>query len=146
MSKKVVIETTVEIVKAYVAGNQVPVEEPPQIFKVVCEAVSALERAAGGTEEERLEPAVAVRSSVKRDHIVCLEDGKKFKFLKGHLRSAHGLSPDQYRTKWGLGDDYPLVAPAYSARRAQIAVEMGLGRPGGSAPRKTGKNVLSDAA
>lgn len=146
MSKKETIETTVEIVKAYVAGNQLPAEELPQLFKVVCEAVSDLERATGEGEENRLEPTVAVRNSIKRNHIVCLEDGKKFKLLKRHLRTAHGLSPDRYRAKWGLDDHYPLVAPAYSARRSQIAVKMGLGRGGGSASRKSGETPLSDAA
>lgn len=146
MSKKEIIETTVEIVKAYVTGNQLSAEELPQLFKAACDAVCELERATGKGEEERLEPAVAVRNSVKRNRIVCLEDGKRFKFLKGHLRSSHGLTPDQYRAKWGLGDHYPLVAPAYSARRSQIAIKMGLGRGGRPASRKTSKSGLSDAA
>ena len=84
-----------------------------------------------GPPQPRPEPAVSIRSSVKRDHVVCLEDGKKVKMLKGHLRTDHGLTPDEYRARWGLAADYPMVAPDYSDMRREIANKIGLGRQPG---------------
>lgn len=148
MSKTVMKESIVEIVKAYVAGNQLSVEELPQLVAVVHVALSKLERLTGKGEEKLPTPVVTVRKSVSRHRIVCLEDGKRFKLLKRHLRSAHGLSPEEYRARWGLEERYPMVAPAYSERRTQLAVKMGLGRYGrrGSVSRKTGKGQPRDAA
>ena len=148
MSKKVMIESIVEIMKAYVAGNQLSVEELPQLFKVVRDALSGLERSTGKGKEKLPTPAVTVRKSVSRHRIVCLEDGKKFKSLKRHLRTAHGLSPEKYRAKWGLEARYPMVAPAYSQRRSRLAVKIGLGRHGRrrSISPNIGEGQLTDAA
>jgi predicted transcriptional regulator len=148
MSKKEVVQSTIEIVKAYVTGNKISVEELPRVVTVVRDAVFALERATDKGEEKRPTPAVTVRKSVSRHRIVCLEDGKKFKSLKRHLRTAHGLSPEEYRSKWGLEERYPMVAPSYSAQRTQLAVKIGLGRYGrrSSVSRKTGEGRLTDAA
>jgi predicted transcriptional regulator len=148
MSKKEVVQSTVEIVKAYVVGNKLSVEELPQLLEGIYDAVSALEMSTGKGEEKLPTPAVTVRKSVSRHRIVCLEDGKRFKSLKRHLRTAHGLSPEEYRAKWGLEERYPMVAPAYSQRRAQLAVAIGLGRYGrrSAESRKAGVGQLTDAA
>jgi predicted transcriptional regulator len=148
MSKKVMIESMVEIVNAYVTSNQLPVEELPRLSKVVYDALSELERSTARDQGKPLTLAVDVRKSVNRNRIVCLEDGKRFKSLKGHLRAAHGLTPDEYRTKWGLEERYPMVAPAYSAQRSRLAIKLGLGRHGRRRPISLdiGKGQLTDAA
>lgn len=148
MSKKAIVQSTIDVVKAYVAGNKVPVEELSRLVKVVLDAMSELEKSTDNDAEKALTPAIAIRRSVSRNRIVCLEDGKAFKSLKRHLNVAHRLTPDEYRAKWGLEDHYPMVAPGYSARRAQLAVKLGLGRHvrGRSASRKSGGEHLTDAA
>jgi len=148
MSDKQINQSVIEIVTAYVSGNKVSVEELPRLVTVVRDVVSELERSTGKGEEKFPTPAVTVRKSVSRQRIVCLEDGKKFKLLKRHLQTAHGLSPEEYRAKWGLAEHYPMVAPAYARRRAQLALKMGLGRYGrrSSVSRKPGKGQLTDAA
>ena len=142
------IRATVEVVKAYVTGNTVPVKELPRIIKTVGEALADLGATTATLEKAPPKPAVDVRKSVTRGHIVCLEDGKKFKTLKGHLRSAHGLTPEVYREKWGLEDRYPMVAPAYSAKRSKLAAKI---RPWRHerrrpAPQKADERPLKDAA
>ncbi len=127
---KLLTELSVEIIAAYVANNSLPAAELPALLQSVH---STLGRITGGvkTEEpkvEELKPAVAIKKSVSDDYIVCLEDGKHFKSLKRHLHSEHGLSPQDYRTKWGLGKDYPMVAPAYAKSRSALAKTLGLGR------------------
>ena len=97
------------------------------IIADVHEALSRASQRAGGTEREELKPAIALKKSVTPDYIVCLEDGKKFKSLKRHLRTHYNLSPEEYREKWGLPHDYPMVAPNYAAARSQLAKQMGLG-------------------
>ena len=117
-----------DVVGAYGRNNPVPTPELPGVSS---EVHPALQRAASGTAEpkqETPEPAVSVRKSVTPDHIVCLEDGKKFKSLKRHLRTDHNLSPEEYRAKWGLPRDYPMVAPNYAQARSDLAKQMGLGR------------------
>ena len=145
MSKKLMRELTAEIVKAYVAGNQLSAKALPELIKVVYDAVSDLDRPTGRGEEKRPTPAVTVGKSVSRHRIVCLEDGRRFKSLKRHLRAAHGLSPEEYRAKWGLDERYPMVAPAYSRQRSRLAVKMGLGRRASNAP-DVRKGQLPDAA
>ncbi len=115
----------VDIVAAFVAHNRVSTEELPGLIRSVFDSLS--QQTPGGAGEAR-EPAVPVRSSVARDHLVCLEDGRRFKSLKRHLRTAHNLSPADYRTRWGLRADYPLVAPAYAAQRSELAKAIGLGQ------------------
>jgi len=122
------IELAADIVSAYVSNNSVPTGD---LATLISDVHSALLRVGGGTVEipvEAPKPAIPVKKSVTPDYIVCLEDGKKFKSLKRHLMTDHGLSPDEYRTKWGLPSDYPMVAPNYAASRSQLAKSIGLGR------------------
>ena len=122
------IELTADIVSAYVSNNSVPSNDMPALINQVHQA---LVRIGGGTHEipsEPLKPAVAVKRSITPDHIVCLEDGKKFKSLKRHLRTQYNMTPEQYREKWGLPADYPMVAPNYAQARSQLAKQMGLGQ------------------
>lgn len=117
------------IVAAYVARNTVAVDAVPDIIRTVHHALEGL--ANGGAQpvpEERPKPAVPIGKSVQHDYIVCLEDGKRLKMLKRYLRTRFGMSPDDYRRRWGLQPDYPMVAPAYAARRSDFAKQIGLGR------------------
>ena len=120
------ITLTSDIVAAHVSNNSVSVDEVPALISNVYGALAGL--GAAPVAEERPEPAVSVRASVKADHIVCLEDGKKFKSLKRHLRSRYDMTPDEYRRKWNLPADYPMVSPNYAARRSELARGMGLGQ------------------
>ena len=122
------IQLTADIVSAYVSNNTVPSAEIPNLIGQVH---SALLRVSGGqapTSAEPLKPAVPLKRSITSDYIVCLEDGKKFKSLKRHLRTQYDMTPEQYREKWGLPPDYPMVAPNYAAARSQLAKQMGLGQ------------------
>ena len=115
------ITLTSDIVAAHVSNNSVAVDELPTLIKNVYGALSGLGAAA--QEEARPEPAVSIRASVKPDHLVCLEDGKKMKMLKRHLMTDHGLTPAEYRARWGLPADYPMVAPEYAEIGHQVALE-----------------------
>ena len=117
-----------EIVAAYVAQNTVPAAQVPALIGSVHDALSNLGRAPVEREPEKRKPAVPISKSVQHDHIVCLEDGKKLKMLKRYLRSRYDLSPEEYRRRWGLPPEYPMVAPAYAARRSDFAKQIGLGR------------------
>jgi predicted transcriptional regulator len=121
------IELTAEIISAYVGNNKVEKGELPEMISEVHDALSRATQRLGSPEREELRPAIAVKKSVTPDFIVCLEDGKKFKSLKRHLRTHYNLSPEEYREKWGLPHDYPMVAPNYAAARSQLAKQMGLG-------------------
>ena len=121
------VELTAEIISAYVSNNTVVPEALPGVIADVHEALSKAARRIGPAEREELRPAVAVKKSVTPDYLICLEDGKKFKSLKRHLRTHYNLSPEEYREKWGLPHDYPMVAPSYAAARSQLAKQMGLG-------------------
>ncbi len=124
------ITLTSDIVAAHVSNNNVDVEDVPTLITTVHAALASLDGNAE-QEEERPEPAVSIRSSVKKDHIVCLEDGKKFKMLKRHLMTTYGMTPDEYRERWGLPSDYPMVAPEYAETRRELAKKIGLGRKPG---------------
>lgn len=124
-SSDIVVYAT-EIVAAYVRNNTVPTAELPDLIRNVHR--SLMELGDPVAEPERPKPAVPVKKSIHHDHLICLEDGLKFKSLKRHLRSKYDLSPDEYREKWGLPADYPMVAPGYSAQRSKLAKKMGLGR------------------
>ncbi len=124
------LELSTEIVSAYVSHNVVPAAELPELIASVYGAMSATQSEAAETKEP-LKPAVSVRRSITDDYLICLEDGKKFKSLKRHLRTHYGLSPEEYRDKWGLPADYPMVAPNYAAARSELAKKMGLGQRGG---------------
>jgi len=122
------IDLAADIVSAYVSNNSVPASELPAL---IADIHGALLRLGGTPVEEPSEPqkpAISVKKSIAPDFIVCLEDGKKFKSLKRHLRTQYNMSPEQYREKWGLPADYPMVAPNYAAARSRLAKEMGLGQ------------------
>jgi predicted transcriptional regulator len=128
MDRNEIIELTADIVSAYVSNNTIGASELPQI---ISDVHSALTRVSGGQpapQREELKPAIAVKKSVTPDYIVCLEDGKKFKSLKRHIRTHYNLSPEAYREKWDLPHDYPMVAPNYASARSQLAKKMGLGQ------------------
>jgi predicted transcriptional regulator len=123
------IDLTANIVSAYVSNNPTPAAEIPNLISLVH---SALQRVANGRTEtapEPLKPAVPVKRSVHPDYLVCLEDGKRFKSLRRHLRTQYNMTPEQYRDKWNLPPDYPMVAPNYAVTRSQLAKKMGLGQP-----------------
>jgi predicted transcriptional regulator len=127
-SPSYLIEMVSDIVSAYVAHNPVPVGDLPKLIEKVHGVLTEIETSGGTDEKPDLKPAVPVRRSVTDDHIVCLEDGKKFKSLKRHLRTRYDMSPDEYREKWGLPADYPMVAPNYAKQRSDLARKMGLGQ------------------
>jgi len=126
---EMLITLTSDIVTAHVSNNNVEVQDLPSLIENVYGALSGL----GNVPEAEVppEPAVSIRSSVKPDHIVCLEDGKKMKMLKRHLMTDHGMSPAEYRERWNLPADYPMVAPDYAEKRRELAKEIGLGRKPG---------------
>ena len=129
-----------DIVAAHVANNNVEVSDVPTLIQTVYSALAGL----GGEEqpkEERPEPAVSVRASVKPDYIVCLEDGKKLKMLKRYLRTNYDMSPEEYRQRWDLPSDYPMVAPNYAEKRRELAKQIGLGRKPG---QKRGRKKKTD--
>ena len=130
-----VVDIAADIVAAYVSNNSIAAADLPQLISQVH---SALVKVSTGVEEPKaveITPAVSIKKSITPDYIICLEDGKKFKSLKRHLRTQYNMSPDEYRVKWGLPADYPMVAPAYAEARSRLAKEMGLGQR-----RKRGKN------
>ena len=123
------LELAADIVSAFVSNNSVPATDLPALIGNVHDA---LNRVASGSTQQAVEepkaPAVPIRKSVQPDYIVCLDDGKRFKSLKRHLRTVYNLTPDQYRAKWGLRPDYPMVAPNYAATRSELAKRLGLGQ------------------
>jgi len=122
------IELTAEIVSAYVSNNSVSAGDLPALINQVHSALTSVSSGHGGAPSEPLRPAVSVKRSITPDYIVCLEDGKKFKSLKRHLRTQYSMTPEAYREKWDLPPDYPMVAPNYAAARSQLAKQMGLGQ------------------
>jgi predicted transcriptional regulator len=124
-----ILQLSTGVVAAFVSRNAIPAEALPDLIRTVHQALESLAHGDGAPAiEERPKPAVAISRSVQHDFIVCLEDGKKLKMLKRYLRSRYGMSPDEYRQRWGLPPDYPMVAPAYAARRSDFAKQIGLGR------------------
>lgn len=132
---ELLITLTADIVAAHVSNNSVAVSDVPTLIGNVHSALAGL---SGGNVAPAvaLEPAVPIRLSVKKDYIVCLDDGKKLKMLKRHLMTHYGMTPDDYRAKWGLPADYPMVAPAYAEQRRVLAKAIGLGRAPGSGRKK----------
>ena len=133
-SSQIIVEKTSEIVAAFVSNNETTTAELPGLIQAVHRALSGISSAAP-EPEPRKEPAVSIRRSVTPDHLVCLEDGRKFKSLKRHLRTKYDMSPEEYRSKWGLPKDYPMVAPNYAAARSALAKNMGLGKGGRQPPK-----------
>ena len=136
------LELTASIVAAYVTRNNVPRSDLAGLIASTHSALSGLGGAAPAIAAEPLVPAIAIRKSVTPEAIICLEDGKSFKSLKRHLSSKYDMSPEQYRAKWGLAADYPMVAPAYAEARSALAKSMGLGRK--AAPRSPAKAALAE--
>ena len=122
------LEVAVEVVAAYISNNSVPQTELPILIADVHSALVQMTQNNGEPVAEPQKPAISARKSVTNEYIVCLDDGKRFKSLKRHLRTQYDMSPEEYREKWGLASDYPMVAPAYAKARSQLAKEMGLGQ------------------
>ncbi len=129
--KETLITLTSDIVAAHLSNNNVDVDAVPGLITNVYGALSGLGDETPA-EEERPEPAVSIRASIKPDYIVCLEDGKKLKMLKRYLRTNYDMTPEEYRARWGLPSDYPMVAPNYAEKRRDLAKKIGLGRKPGS--------------
>jgi predicted transcriptional regulator len=122
------LELTASIVSAYVSNNSVSASDLPALISQVHAALTRIVRGQSEAASAARKPAVSVKKSITPEHLVCLEDGKKFKSLKRHLRTQYNLTPEQYREKWGLAPDYPMVAPNYAAARSRLAKQMGLGQ------------------
>ena len=148
MEHEALITLAADIVSAHVQNNRVAVGDLPQLIESVHAALAGLGSTPAPTPETS-KPAVPIRSSVKPDYIVCLEDGKKLKMLKRHLMIRYQMTPTDYRAKWGLPADYPMVAPNYAEKRRDLAKKIGLGRkPGQKAPAKSprSRKIKADAA
>lgn len=130
------LELTADIVTAHVSNNSVSISDVAGLIMSVHASLAGLSRIAALEPGRAHEPAVSIRASIKPDYLVCLEDGAKAKMLKRYLRTKFGMTPDDYRAKWGLPKDYPMVAPNYAARRSELAKQIGLGKSGrgGSVP------------
>jgi predicted transcriptional regulator len=137
--KSEIIEMTADIVSAYVGNNSVSAGELPSLIQSVHRALAGVSNGTETVETAPKEPAVPVKRSITPDHLVCLEDGRKFKSLKRHLRTKYNMSPEDYRAKWGLPKEYPMVAPNYAKARSELAKQMGLGQGGRQAPARRGR-------
>jgi predicted transcriptional regulator len=133
------IELTADVVAAYVKNNPVPVSELPNLIASVAASLNGLVNGAAALVEEPQTPAVPIKKSVTPEYIISLETGKRFKSLKRHLMTSYGMTPDEYRAKWNLPSDYPMVAPNYSASRSALAKTLGLGRKAGEKPKSRGR-------
>jgi predicted transcriptional regulator len=123
-----VLQMTTQIVAAYVGQNSVGETQIPDVIKSVYASLSGLDGRTETTAKAKQKPAVSIKKSITADYLICLEDGKRLKMLKRHLRTAYGLSPEDYRAKWGLVSDYPMVAPNYAKQRSAFAKKIGLGK------------------
>ena len=135
VSRDNVLRMAVDIVAAYLSNNQVSAGQISDVINSVYNSLSDLEGMSAKTTAEPQKPATTVRKSVTPDFIICLEDGKKLKMLKRHLRTTYNMTPEEYRTKWNLPPDYPMVAPNYAKQRSQFAKDIGLGRKSGGRRR-----------
>ena len=141
------VQLTADIVSAYVSNNNVGAGELGKLIEEVHSALQRAPTAQAEPEPRPKEPAVSIRRSVTPDYIISLEDGRKFKSLKRHLKNTYNMTPDEYRTKWGLPRDYPMVAPNYAKARSELAKSMGLGRKAAAPePKRRGKKSTSAAA
>ncbi len=134
--KSEIIGMTADIVAAYVGANSVEAGDLPALIQSVHRAIANVASGAEAVEAAPKDPAVPIKKSITADFLICLEDGRKFKSLKRHLRTKYNMSPEDYRTKWGLAKDYPMVAPNYAKARSELAKQMGLGQGGRQAARK----------
>lgn len=127
-SRADLVELTAEIVSAYLGANTTPASEIPQVIETVYRSLKGLDGLSEVSDSEPRAPAVPVKRSITNEFIICLEDGKKFKSLRRHLRTRYNMTPEEYRAKWGLPHDYPMVAPNYAQARSDLAKRMGLGK------------------
>jgi predicted transcriptional regulator len=132
------LRMTAEVAAAYVGNNSLPAAQLPEVIRTIYSSISALD-GGGVIVGNGLKPIVPVKKSIAPDYIICLEDGKKLKMLKRHLRTSYGMTPEEYRIKWNLPADYPMVAPNYAAQRSAFAKKIGLGRKPGARKPKTKK-------
>ena len=123
------IEIVADLVSAYVSNNSIRASDLPEFIAAVHASIQSIAKGPSEAAPAPLVPAVPIKKSVSQDHIICLEDGKKFRSLKRHLGTVYNLTPDEYRAKWGLPKDYPMVAPGYSEIRSKLAKDIGLGQP-----------------
>ena len=142
-SNATTVRLAVDVVAAYLGQNALPAAQIPDVLRSVYTSLAGLGEPARAAEPEAQKPAVPVKKSVTADYIVCLEDGKKLKMLKRHLRTTYNMSPEDYRAKWNLPADYPMVAPTYAATRSEFAKKIGLGRKPGAAAAKRGRRRKS---
>ena len=133
------VDLAADIVAAYVTKNAVQLADLPSLIETVHAALSKTAQAAAEQPQEKLEPAVSIKKSITPDYIICLEDGKRFKSLKRHLRTAYNMTPDQYRARWNLPSDYPLVSPNYAKARSALAKTMGLGQKRAASRKRSKK-------
>jgi predicted transcriptional regulator len=138
------IELTTDIVAAYVSNNPVPISALPELIASIAASLNGLVNGAAPAEPEPQNPAVPIKKSVTPDYIVSLEDGKPFKSLKRHLMTSYGMTPDEYRAKWNLPSDYPMVAPNYSKARSALAKSAGLGRKPAEKPKGRGRKKKAE--
>jgi predicted transcriptional regulator len=131
MAEEELLRMTADVVAAYVSNNTLPTAQLGEVINAVYSSLKGLERQVAEPPPEPLKPAVAIRKSITADYLICLEDGKKLKMLKRHLRSTYNMTPDEYRAKWSLPPDYPMVAPNYAEQRSEFAKKIGLGRATG---------------
>lgn len=132
------LRMTADVVASYVSKNPVNADQLGELIHSVHDSLKNIDGAPAEIEEEPQKPAVSIRKSVQPEYLICLEDGKKLKMLKRHLRTAYNMTADDYRLKWGLGADYPMVAPNYAAQRSAFAKSIGLGRGARGGGRKKG--------
>jgi predicted transcriptional regulator len=139
IAEEELLRMTTDVVAAYVSNNTLPTAQLAEVINAVYSSLKSLEGQVAQVQPEPLKPAISIRKSVTPEFLICLEDGKKLKMLKRHLRSTYNMTPDEYRSKWGLAPDYPMVAPNYAERRSEFAKKIGLGRSAGrqSARAKT---------
>ena len=127
VAEEELLRMTADVVAAYVSNNTLPTTQLAEVINAVYNSLKSLEGQSAEPQPEPAKPAVPIRKSVTPDYLVCLEDGKKLKMLKRHLKTAYDMSPEQYRERWGLGPDYPMVAPNYAKHRSSLAKKIGLG-------------------
>lgn len=131
-----ILRMTVDIVTAYIGNNQLPAVQIPDVLRIVHGSLRSAEGSSAGAQDTLRMPAVPVRRSITPEYIVCLEDGKKLKLLKRHLRTNYGITPEEYRARWKLPPNYPMVAPNYARQRSEFARKIGLGRKSNRGPSR----------
>ncbi|WP_316976446.1 MucR family transcriptional regulator [Shumkonia mesophila] len=141
VSRDEILRMAVDVVAAYLSNNQLPAGQIPEVINTVFRSLSSLDGTSAEVVQEPMKPAVPIRRSVTPDYLVCLEDGKKLKMLKRHLRTTYNMTPEEYRAKWNLPPDYPMVAPNYAKQRSDFAKQIGLGRKPGEKRRGRKRTV-----